>query len=51
MEQWARGNFNGDKPIENSLMNAGALAEIRFIEKLLDLTYEQLEEAFHGEDT
>lgn len=49
MEQWAQGNFNGDEPIENSLMNAGALAEIKMIEKLLELTYEQLEEAFTDE--
>ncbi len=49
MEQWARGQFNGDNMTENSLMNAGALAEIRQLEKLLELTYEQLEEAFTDE--
>jgi len=45
MEQWAQGNFNGDKPIENSLMNAGALAEIKVVNQLLELTYDQLVEA------
>jgi hypothetical protein len=49
MEQWAAGQFNGDKPIENSLMNAGALAEYRLVDRLLELTYDQLEEALTDE--
>jgi hypothetical protein len=49
MEQWASGLFDGPKFAENSIRNAGAIAQIRLIEKLLDLKYEQLEEAFTDE--
>jgi hypothetical protein len=44
-EQWSRGNFHSDKPLETSLMNEGALAEIRVIDKYLNLTYEDIEES------
>jgi len=49
MEQWARGQFNGEDPIASAIMNEGAIAQINFTDKLLELTYEQLEEAFSGD--
>jgi len=50
MEQWARGQFNGEDPVASAIMNEGAIAKIQMIAQLLELTYEQLEEAFSGDN-
>jgi hypothetical protein len=49
MEQWARSNFQSERMQETAIMNAGALGELKILDALLDLTYEQLAEGLSDE--
>ena len=44
MEQWARGSFQAGSVEETALANMGAMSEVRCLDRLIDLDFEQLNE-------
>jgi hypothetical protein len=52
-EQWANGAFqvfDGSDALNTTIANAGALAELRTYERLMDLSYEQFTLMLEEED-
>jgi hypothetical protein len=48
-EQWANSNFQSERLEETAVMNAGALGEMKVLNALLDLDYQQLIEGLKDE--
>jgi hypothetical protein len=49
MEQWSSGAFNDDNPSVTHAANVSAVGEGRAYEKLIELDFEQIEEALNDE--